>query len=76
MENLKKVLQRLAIGELLKMIQAFAGISAPVRINPEFYRPTDFSLKVSFERMKGLGWTPSYRLEDTLHDMLYCQGNT
>lgn len=67
--------ERLTIGELLKMIQTLAGITAPVRINPEFYRPTDFSLKLSVERMKELGWTSSYKLEDTLHDMLYSQGN-
>lgn len=61
---------RLSMGELLAQIQSLVGISVPARVKPEFYRPTDFSLRLSCERIRRLGWNASYNFIDTLKDMM------
>ena len=63
--------QHLTIRELLDLIQRIAGISAPVAINPEFVRPTDFSRILDTTSLRyGLGWKPRFTLEQTIRDMM------
>ena len=61
---------RLSMGTLLQSIQDLAGVSAPIKVRPAFFRPTDFALRLSCEKLKSLGWMPSYAFVETLRDML------
>lgn len=65
---------RMTIRDLLALIQRIVGVSATTEGAPEFYRPTDFSLRLSCERLRQLGWRTSYSIEETLHDMLNSMG--
>lgn len=63
--------QHIGIGELLALIKDEAGIEAPVEVNPEFVRPTDFSRVLDTTSLRyGLGWKPRFTLRDTIRDML------
>jgi GDP-4-dehydro-6-deoxy-D-mannose reductase len=48
-----------------------ASVAIPVEVDPERLRPSDVPVFVAdASRLKALGWTPSYSLEQTLRDIL------
>jgi GDP-4-dehydro-6-deoxy-D-mannose reductase len=59
------------IGELLEHLQRLGGTRAPVVVDPDLVRPADASIRLDVTRLRETAaWTPKYRLDDTLRDML------
>lgn len=59
------------IGELLDRLQALGGTRAPVVVDPSLVRPADASIRLDVTRLRETAaWTPAFRLDDTLRDML------
>lgn len=62
--------ERLTMGDLLARIQQLVGLDAPIVVNPAYYRPTDFALRLSTARIRRLGWIPKFTMDETLRAMI------
>lgn len=61
------------IGELLEHLKHLAGVDAPIVVDPGLVRPADASIRLDVTRLRETtAWSPAYRLDDTLRDMLQC----
>jgi len=59
------------IGTLLEHLQELAGTQAEVVEDPALVRPADASMRLSVRRLRDtVAWTPAFKLDDTLRDML------
>ena len=64
---------RVSIRELLDRLMALAGASPRVVVDPALYRPGDASLRLDVSRLREhTGWTPQFKLDQTLADILAC----
>jgi GDP-4-dehydro-6-deoxy-D-mannose reductase len=59
-----------AIRELLDELLDLAGVSAKVEVDPELFRPSDFSVGDASRLRAATGWTPRFPLRETLGGLL------
>jgi GDP-4-dehydro-6-deoxy-D-mannose reductase len=59
-----------AIRELLDELLDLAGVSAEVEVDPERFRPSDFSVGDASRLRAATGWTPRFPLRETLGGLL------
>lgn len=62
--------QHMTIGEVLRRITTMMDVQAPVKVKPEYFRPTDAMPALNTCHMRGLGWQPRYTFDQTLRDMI------
>jgi GDP-4-dehydro-6-deoxy-D-mannose reductase len=64
--------QNVTMQEMMDILKGYAKTSIPTKVNPNLYRPVDFSFKEpSCEKLTSLtGWKPEIKLEQTLEDIL------
>ncbi len=63
--------QHLRIGELLDQLCAMFELSPPRIMVPERFRATDFAPRLDINRIQtDTGWSPVYRIAQTLQDMV------
>lgn len=64
--------QSVTMQEIMDMLIGHAKVPIETEVNQALYRPADFSFKIpSCEKFKKLtGWSPEYKLEQTMADVL------
>lgn len=62
--------ERLTMRELLYKVAGAVGVPTDHEVDKAFWRPTDESPRLNTEAIRGLGWQPSFTLDQTIEDMI------
>ena len=62
--------------ELIKMIADQIGVEIATEINPDFIRPNDNPIMIgeNYKIYDAVGWKPQYSIEQTIRDIIDCEG--